>query len=183
MSRPAIFLDRDGTIIEDTDYPRDPNLVKFVPGALEGLRAFQAKGYLLFVISNQSGVGRGIIRDEEFKAVHARVCELLQSEAIEIQEFAYCFHRPEDKCQCRKPETRLAEEMIKAFQLEPKRSLMIGDRESDLLLGDRLGVRSYLVDTGVGRRTRERLGDKFPSNWQYVPDLKAIADELPAALS
>ena len=103
----AIFIDRDGTIIEDQHYPRDAEAVKLLPGATEGLQMMVKKGYKLYVIRNQSGVGRGIISDSEFIGVHQRTCELLQEKGIEIVEFAYCLHHPEDKCDCRKPEIGL----------------------------------------------------------------------------
>ncbi|MCX6102896.1 MAG: HAD-IIIA family hydrolase [Proteobacteria bacterium] len=101
MNLAAVFLDRDGTIIEDTHYPKNPDEVVLIPSAIEGLKLMREKGYLLFVISNQSGVGRGLIQDHEFKKVHEKVCALLKDSKIEIDGFAFCFHPPEDLCSCR----------------------------------------------------------------------------------
>ena len=98
-----VILDRDGTIIEDTHYIKDPSDVRLLPEAVPGLRRLNELGCPLYVLSNQSGVGRGIITTAQFWAVHQRVCALLQAEKVEIVEFLYCFHKPEDACPCRKP--------------------------------------------------------------------------------
>lgn len=182
-TRAAIFLDRDGTIIEDTGYPKDPALVKFEPGAVAGLKRLQANGYLLLVLSNQSGVGRGLIKDFEFNAVHERFGEILKAENIVVTQVAYCFHTPEDKCDCRKPETKLARAMAKDFNVDFTQSVMVGDRHSDLELGERLGMKVFLVETGVGLRTKASLGAEFPAHWQVTANLETLAATLPPALS
>jgi len=153
----AVFLDRDGTIIEDTHYPNDPNKVVLIPGAIEGLRLMQTKGYLLFVVSNQSGVGRGIIKDSEFKAVHERVCELLQAEKIDIAEFAFCFHHPDDECHCRKPQIGLIPKKFNGEELAYKESFGVGDKQCDLELAQNIGATPSLVLTGKGKKTFEEL--------------------------
>jgi len=171
MSRPAIFLDRDGTIIEDTHYPKEPSQVKFLNGAVTALKKLQQKGFLLFVISNQSGVGRGIIKDDEFKKVHQRFCELLQADKISIEEFAYCFHKPEDACSCRKPETKLIRDLVAQYDIDIKASFTIGDKWSDVLLGFRVGAQGILLG---GRAQEEKPaeleGVTVPvfSNWNEV---------------
>jgi len=137
----AVFLDRDGTLIVDTHYPKNPELVSFLPGVPQALRNLQEKGYLLFVVSNQSGVGRGIITQEEFQAVHDRFCALLEKEGIKIQEFAYCFHRPDEGCQCRKPGTKMVEDLIQKYKIDIEQSFFVGDKESDLETARRLGMR------------------------------------------
>lgn len=141
MKQKAAFLDRDGTLIVDTHYPKDPELVSFLPGVPEALRSLQEKGYLLFVVSNQSGVGRGLITPEEFQAVHDRFCALLESEGIKVQEFAYCFHRPDEGCQCRKPGTKLVEDLIQKYNVDIEQSFFVGDKESDLETARRVGMR------------------------------------------
>ena len=82
MKKRAIFLDRDGTLIEDTHYPRDPNQVVLIPNAIRGLKLMREKGFFLFVVSSQSGVGRGLIQDHEFKSVHDRFFQLLKQEQV-----------------------------------------------------------------------------------------------------
>lgn len=153
----AVFLDRDGTIIEDTHYPNDPKAVVPIPGAFEGLRELAGKGYLLFVVSNQSGVGRGVILDHQFQAVHARVCELLKENGVEIAEFSYCFHKPEDDCQCRKPRTGLIPKDFQGRSFDLAHSYVVGDRDIDLELGENIGAHSALVLSGKGQKTFDAL--------------------------
>lgn len=163
MKRLAVFLDRDGTVIEDTHYPRDPDKVRFIPGAVSALKKIQEKGYLLFIISNQSGVGRGIIQDHEFKAVHERLCTLLKKEGIHITEFAYCFHKPEDGCRCRKPEPQLIEDLIKSYQIDSENSFMVGDKICDVELGNRVGTQSILIGS------QEKAADWLSfSGWDQI---------------
>lgn len=147
----ALLLDRDGTIIEDADYPRDPDAVRFVPGAPEALRAL-AETYRLYVVSNQSGVGRGIIPLPAFHAVHDRFAAMLVDEKIPVAGFFYCLHAPETECVCRKPRTGLVPR-----ELHGVVHAVVGDKESDLKLADALGARGVLVRTGYGKSTEARL--------------------------
>ncbi len=184
-SRSAIFLDRDGTIIEDQHYPKDPSRVIFCPNASQGLRLMLDKGYLLFVVSNQSGVGRGLIRDDEFRAVHHRCAEILKNAHIEIAEFIYCLHRPEDDCQCRKPKIGQIPKTFKGQALDWKTSFTIGDRLSDLELADALGATGFLVLTGKGQETLKSLGRAGSSALGDTPrygsceDLLDFAEQIP----
>lgn len=176
----AVFLDRDGTIIEDLHYPREAEKVRLVPGAAEGLRELVKKGYLLFVVSNQSGVGRGIIKDHEFKAVHEKTCELLKGEGIEIAEFGYCFHIPDDECACRKPEIGLVPKKYQGESLDWTNSFVIGDKECDLELGTNIGATSYLVLTGKGKKSFEELSEagRFET-YRVKPSLVDVAADIP----
>lgn len=174
MKKAAVFLDRDGTIIEDTHYPKDPDQVRFVPGAPEALRALASRGYVLFVISNQSGVGRGLISKSQFEAVHERFCELLNSEQISIKEFSYCFHKPEDLCECRKPATKLIKKLSEAHEIDLSGSFIIGDKWSDILLGQRVGVKGVLLENkGLGSMPPELNPQDFKkcSNWREASSL------------
>jgi histidinol-phosphate phosphatase family protein len=182
MSKPAIFLDRDGTIIEDTDYIRETEKVSLISGAVNGLQRLREKGYLLFVVSNQSGVGRGKIRDEEFLAVHQRVCELLQKAGVDIAEFAYCFHTPEEQCQCRKPRSGLVPRKYQGMALDLSKSFTVGDKESDLLLGDNLGAQAALVLTGKGRQTQAQLAAEGRAYPVYA-NLQEFAEKIPSVLA
>lgn len=178
--QPVIFLDRDGTIIEDLHYPREAEKVALIPGAVEGLTRLQEKGYLLVVVSNQSGVGRGIIQDHEFKAVHDKCCELLRANGIQIAEFAYCFHKPEDNCKCRKPSAGLLSSKIGEVKVDFKQSFTIGDRDSDVRLADGVGATGCLVLTGKGQATYSALA---PDERQAIPtyrDLAHFAEQVPA---
>src|SRR5439155_11509676 len=103
VTRAAVLLDRDGTLIEDAGYPRDPQRVRLLPGAAGALRALRAAGLALAVVSNQSGVGRGLVRPEEALAVHHRAEEALAAGGVRLAGAHYCPHAPQDGCACRKP--------------------------------------------------------------------------------
>jgi histidinol-phosphate phosphatase family protein len=180
QARPAVFLDRDGTIIEDAHYVRDPEKVILLPGAAAALRTMRDKGYLLFVISNQSGVGRGIISDSQFEAVHRRFCELLAAEGVEINQFLYCFHRPEDDCGCRKPRAGLIPREFDGVPLAWDRSFTVGDKDCDLFLARPIGAKSYLVLSGKGAATWNELKDsKQASEFKVFETLGQVAADLP----
>jgi len=180
MKQVAVFLDRDGTIIEDTHYPNDPEKVVLVPNAVEGLKLMREKGYLLFVISNQSGVARGIIKDSDFKTVHERVCHLLAEANVQIEGFAYCFHHPDDHCFCRKPKTDLVPRSFKGYPLALKESFTVGDKLSDLELADNIGCRGCLVLSGKGRETETELKNSIKkSQYAIFSDLLSMAKSLP----
>lgn len=178
--RPAIFLDRDGTIIEDLHYPREAEKVRLIPKAVEGMRRLQEKGYLLFVVSNQSGVGRGIIQDHEFKAVHDRCCQLLQAAGVEIAEFSYCFHQPSDECSCRKPRIGLVAKEFQGAPLDWKASFVVGDKLCDVELGLNIGAQAFLVLSGKGAASLQEMKREGTSGpYQVCDDLLAMAERLP----
>jgi histidinol-phosphate phosphatase family protein len=173
----TVFLDRDGTIIEDTGYPRDPKLVTLIPGAIEGMRVMRKKDYALFMVSNQSGVARGIIGKEQFEQVHHRVMELLRQNDIVLDGFAYCFHHPDDGCPCRKPKTGLLPKEIKGRKVHIEKSYVAGDRESDVGFATAAGLQPILVLTGAGTNTHNTL---YRNN---CPDRVWICDSLVEAAS
>lgn len=143
---PAIFLDRDGTLIADPGYLRDPALVRLLPGVSEGLRRLASAGYALVLISNQSGVGRGLITPDELEAVHRRTWALLEAEGLPLSGAWYCTHRPELRCACRKPAPGLLRAAAAALSLPLERSWMIGDRPSDVDAAQAAGSRAVLLD-------------------------------------
>ncbi len=184
MNYAAVFLDRDGTLIEDMHYPKDSNQVILIPNAIEGMKLMGEKGYLLFIISNQSGVGRGIIQDSEFKSVHEKFCELLKQAQIKIDGFAYCFHHPDDNCRCRKPHTDLIPKVFNQKPISFKESFTVGDKLSDLELADNLGAKGCLVLSGKGEATQVELNNAN-RQFQYAifPDLLSMAKSLPCIIS
>jgi len=135
----ALFLDRDGTVIEDRGYMRDPALVGLLPGAADALRASQAEGWALIVIGNQSGVGRGLITPVEMDAVQARFLEVMREAGVEITASYFCPHRPDENCSCRKPSVFHVEQAAREHELDLPGSWMIGDRRSDILCGKNAG--------------------------------------------
>ena len=141
MSRRALFLDRDGTLIVDVGYPRDPALVEILPGAVDALRAWDGA---LVIISNQSGVARGKITPREAAAVHARVEALFAAEGVTFAGAYYCFHGPDDGCRCRKPAPGLLLDAARDLDLDLAASVMIGDKPSDVAAGVTAGAKGVL---------------------------------------
>jgi len=143
VGRPALFLDRDGTLIVDVGYPRDPALVELVPGAAEALRELQ-RDHALVVISNQSGLARGIISEAEAAAVHERFVALFADAGVTFAGCYYCPHGPDNGCRCRKPAPGLIEDAARELGLDVACSVMIGDKESDLEAGRAAGCASVI---------------------------------------
>lgn len=142
MSRPALFLDRDGTLIVDTGYPRDPDLVILLPGVVPALRAARAGGWALVIVSNQSGVARGLITEDEAARVQARVEELFAAEGVTFDDVRFCFHGPADACDCRKPEPGMILAAARDLGLDLGSSVMIGDKASDVQAGRAAGCKT-----------------------------------------
>ena len=149
----TIFLDRDGTIIEDRHYLADPDGVALLPGAASGLRRLQAAGMALVVVSNQSGMARGLISAAALAAVEERFRSLLGSEGVTLTGSYHCPHRPEDECDCRKPLSGLARRAAAELGLDLRRCMVVGDKPADLGLARLVGATAVLVRTGEGAAT------------------------------
>ena len=133
MSNKAIFLDRDGTLIFDHGYIKDPNLVEILPGVREAIDLFIKHGFKLFIVTCQSGVGRGMMTMDDVNKVNARLFGLLgRNNFVDI---LICPHSPDDKCLCRKPATLLVEQASKKHNIDLRVSYSIGDKDSDKQLG------------------------------------------------
>jgi D-glycero-D-manno-heptose 1,7-bisphosphate phosphatase len=145
MSRPALFLDRDGTLIHDTGYPRDPELVVLLPGAVAALRAASAAGWALVIVSNQSGVARGLVTADEARRVQARVEALFAAEGVTFDGARFCFHGPADACECRKPEPGMILTAARELDLDLRSSVMIGDKPSDAQAGRAAGCKTIVL--------------------------------------
>jgi len=135
----GLFLDRDGTVIEECGYLADPALVRVLPGAAAALAALASEGWKLIVVSNQSGVGRGLITPDQMEAVQRRFIDLMQSYGIPIASSYVCTHTPEDGCRCRKPSPFLLQSAAVEHGLDLGASYMVGDREGDILCGRNAG--------------------------------------------
>lgn len=144
----AVFLDRDGTLIEDVGYARDPEQVRLLEGAAEALRELRRRGFRLVVVSNQSGIGRGLITPAEARAVHERFVRVLGEAGVALDAVRYCPHAPEERCSCRKPSPGMLLEAAEALGLELAASWMVGDAPSDVEAGRRAGCRTLLLGGG-----------------------------------
>jgi D-glycero-D-manno-heptose 1,7-bisphosphate phosphatase len=141
----AVFLDRDGTVIHDVGYPRNPRQVRLLPGVGEALSKLRKHGFLLILVSNQSGIGRGLVMAEEAEQVHRRVIASLLEYDVELDAVYYCPHAPKERCRCRKPSPEMLLRAAKEFALDLARSFMVGDKLSDIEAGKRAGCRTILL--------------------------------------
>ena len=156
--RGIVFLDRDGTLIEEVGYLRDPSDVRILPGAAEALRVLSREGFLLAVVSNQAGMAKGIFTGAEMESVHRRFVSAFGAEGIVFDAVEYCPHHPEGAvetyrrvCGCRKPGTELAERILRRLRVpESCPRYVVGDKMSDVSMGIRLGAATVLVGTGYG---------------------------------
>lgn len=143
--RKAVFLDRDGTIIRDKNFLSSPDGIEILPGVPDALRQLKKAGFLLILITNQSGVGRGYFTIEIVDEIHKRLQELLKKEGAILDEIYRCPHHPDDHCECRKPRTKLFRDAIKKWDVDPSASYSIGDKESDLEAGKALGCQTIFI--------------------------------------
>ena len=145
ISRRAVLLDRDGTIIEDRHYLSDPKGVRLLPGVGQSLRRLADLGLILVVVTNQSGIGRGLFSDKQAQAVHAEMVRQLARERVRFEGVFVCPHAPEEGCCCRKPAPGLVERAAHELGFRPQESFVFGDRECDIALGQQVGATTFLV--------------------------------------
>lgn len=148
MKNSAIFLDRDGVINIDKNYVHKFEDFEFINNSIEGLKKIQKKGYLIFIITNQSGIGRNYYTEENYIELRKKVHKLLREKGIKIIEELYCPHHPDDKCKCRKPNPFHVNELIKKYEIDKTKSYFIGDKTSDIKTGENAGIKTILVKTG-----------------------------------
>lgn len=179
--RRVALLDRDGTVIEDRHYLADPGGVSLLPGAVEGLRALSRERIQLVLLTNQSGVARGMVTAAQLAAVHDRLVALLAAAGITLGGIFSCPHPPDGGCACRKPADGLAREAAGRLGFRLEESVVVGDKASDLELGHRLGVPAILAGTGEGPATLQS-GAVGADYW--IDDLSAMPGLLahPAGL-
>jgi histidinol-phosphate phosphatase family protein len=159
----ALFCDRDGTLIRDTGYPRDPAQVEILPGAVAALAELQ-KRFSLVVISNQSGIGRGIVRQDQFMSVDQRFRDLFAREGIAFEGVYYCPHTPDDGCDCRKPKPGLVERATRDLDIDVRASYFIGDKDTDVETGRTVGCKTVHFGSGSGA-----AADASISSWSEAP--------------
>jgi D-glycero-D-manno-heptose 1,7-bisphosphate phosphatase len=143
-TRSAVFLDRDGTIIEDKGFLADPAGVRVLPTVLDALRLLGERGFATVVISNQSGVARGYFDDAAVERVNAEIVQQLARAGVAIDAWYWCSHY-DDGCDCRKPAPGLVQRALQEHALALSGSAVVGDRGSDVALGQRLGMPGILV--------------------------------------
>src|SRR5436190_4426370 len=149
----AVFLDRDGTIMEDANYVGRLDQVVLIPSAKQALRRLRDAGFKLFIVTNQSGVGRGYFPREAVEEIHAHLDEQFGPEGVSFDRYYVCPHHPEDNCDCRKPKPKLLRDAAAEYGLNLARCFMIGDRPTDIQAGKSAGTQTILVLTGAGKES------------------------------
>ena len=159
----AIFLDRDGTINVEKDYIYKSEDLVFEEGTIDALKTFKNLGYILIVVSNQSGIARGYFTEEDLNIFNNNMNEILKKNGIEITEFYCCPHHPDGigeykkVCECRKPNNKMIEDAIKKYNIDREKSYMIGDKTSDIGAGLKSNLKTVLVKTGYGLKDMEKI--------------------------
>ena len=177
--RPAVFIDRDGTISEEVGYVNHVSRYRVFPFAAEAVRELHAAGWLAVLVTNQAGVARGYFAEEMIGRVHGVLAAELERGGARLDAVYYCPHHPSVgeppyrlDCDCRKPRPGLIHEAAREFRLDLAECWMVGDRYSDVVLARNAGVRSAFVLTGYGRGELEYQSHA----WEHQPDL--VAEDL-----
>lgn len=153
--RPAVFIDRDGTLIEEVNFLSRVEDLRLFPYTQEALDLLRANGFLVIVITNQSGIGRRIYSVDDMHAIHSAMQEQLTDA---IDEFYFCPHLPDEGCECRKPSLGMINAAVAEFSIDLEGSWMIGDKKIDVETALNAGIGSAMVMTGYGREHLRTLG-------------------------
>jgi len=175
--KPALFLDRDGTLIKDNGYIKDIRFVEFYDFTFESLRTLQ-KRFQLFIVTNQAGVGKGLITLQEMERVNEFVLDQLQKNGIEILKLYVCPHQKEDLCHCRKPKPFFIDLACQEFEIDLSQSYVIGDHPSDIELGINRGIKGIYVLTGHGRKHYHEMTQLPSSTFSVLKSLRYYVKTL-----
>ncbi len=174
MKKVAVFLDRDGTINLDTSYISSADDFVFLPNAKEGLKLLRESGFLLFIVTNQSGLARGYFTREDLKAIHAKLISEVGEIGVKFEGIFFCPHHPDENCDCRKPSPAGVLKFAEEYDIDLGKSYFIGDKALDVETGKRAGCRTILLATPEGA-----VAMKTEEGWtepDYIlPDLHAAA--------
>ena len=181
----CVFLDRDGNINVEKNYLHKVEDFEFIEGAKESIKIFNDLGYLVVVVTNQSGVARGYYDEESVKTLHNHLQKEVEAVGGHIDGFYYCPHHPEKgvgvyklKCNCRKPESGMFLQAQKELNIEFSKSIMVGDKISDVKAGNFLGMRSVLVRTGHGLEEEKKLEGSCETYETLYNFAKKLEEEL-----
>jgi len=173
----AVFVDRDGTLIQDKNFISRIQDVEFVPGSIEAIKILKDLGYKVVIVSNQSGIGRGILTEEIVDKINEFILSQLREKGLDIDGVYYCPHNPDDNCTCRKPNLDMVNQAFSKLNLSLKNSWAIGDKLSDVMLGKNMGGKGGLVLTGYGKKEQEKIKE----NSDLEPDF-IVKNLLDAAM-
>ncbi len=174
IKRPAVFIDRDGTISEEVGYVNHPSRFKLYPYSFEAVKLLNNNNWLAIVVTNQAGVARGYFSEDVVKEIHGRLDEMMIDASARLDAIYYCAHHPTVgeppyrlDCTCRKPKAGLIERAATDFDIDLATSWMVGDRYGDIELARNAGLKSAFVLSGYGRGEWEYQR----ANWKHEPDL------------
>lgn len=159
MLSKVVFLDRDGTIIEDKNFLKTPDEIEFFPGSVQAIRILRNLGYKIVVLSNQSGIGRGILTEKMVKEVNDSLIRRLEEKDAPVDALYFCPHQRDDNCGCRKPKTGMIQKAAQELKLNLKNTVVIGDKLTDVKLGKNIRAKTILVQTGYGKKELDKLVD------------------------
>lgn len=144
----AVFLDRDGVINKKriNDYVKCWEEFLFLPGVKEAIKLLNQAQFKVIIITNQAGVGKGLVKEEQLQLIHQQMLDELKEYGAHIDGIYYCPHLPEDNCNCRKPKTGMLEQAEKDFNIDFKNSYLIGDEDKDVEAGQKMGCKTYMVN-------------------------------------
>ena len=171
----AVFLDRDGTIIADVGYLRDPEQVRLLPGAAAAIRRLNDQGWLAVVVTNQSGIARGLLTEEDYRRTERRLDDLLAEAGARLDGHYWCPHLPDvsGACECRKPGTLLFRQAADRFDIDLGNSWWVGDRARDVLPAAAFGARGVVL---LGELASTELPDHMRHRVLQAPDLSTAVD-------
>jgi D-glycero-D-manno-heptose 1,7-bisphosphate phosphatase len=174
MKRPALFMDRDGTLSEEVGYVNHPSRFRVFPYSAEAIKLLNDNGWLAILVTNQAGVARGYFAEEVIVKVHEQLTRALENAAAKLDAIYYCAHHPSVgeppyrlDCDCRKPKTGLIDRAARDFEIDLERSWMVGDRYGDIELAQNAGLHSAFVLSGYGRGEWEYQRD----SWKLEPEV------------
>ncbi|MCX6985325.1 MAG: HAD-IIIA family hydrolase, partial [Lentisphaerae bacterium] len=167
----AIFLDRDGTVIEDRGHLKNPEQVLFYPFTFEALKLLQ-KDFLLFIVTNQSGIAKGLLGKEDVEKVNLHVLDALEENGIKITKVYYCPHNREDECKCIKPKPYFLKKAAEKYGIDLANSYVIGDHPHDVECGLNAGASGIFVLTGHGSKHL----DEVKEGWSVAANLLEAAE-------
>jgi D,D-heptose 1,7-bisphosphate phosphatase len=157
IKKPAAFLDRDGTLIYDKNYLSSPERVKLYSYSAESIKKLRKAGFKIIVVTNQSGIARGIFNEKDLKKVNKRFVDLLKEQGAKIDGLYYCAHIDENSCDCRKPKTAMALKAAKEHNIDLEKSYTVGDSVRDYMFGYNSGGKGILVLTGHGKEQMKKI--------------------------
>ena len=176
IKKPAAFLDRDGTIIFDKNYLSSPEQVKLYSYAPESIKKLREAGFKIIVVTNQSGIGRGMFTEKDYAKVNKKFLSLLKEHGVKVDAGYYCPHTDDDKCNCRKPSPGMVIKAAKEHNIDLERSYTVGDSIRDYILGFNTGGKGILVLTGHGKKQQKNIKKERVKPFAVCRTLKQAAN-------